>query len=223
MSSLTSVIRYFRAIDTSASDGSGKTGIAFGSFTAKYLTQGGTLVTLTPETITTLGTYQAPTANTNIRIKELANTDPTKGIYEVHFHNDQVAEAGKILWLFLFASGAVIQPLEVDLLPYKSDVDTVKGVDATALSKSINAIGYGTVGTSSSTTSVTTSAMNPSGAGSADEFKNRSIVFANDTATAALRGATSDITASTQSATPTLTVSPALPGTPVSGDTFVVV
>lgn len=113
---LTSLIEYVQALDTSATDGSGKTGLAFGDITAKYLTQGGVLTALTTETITTLGTYQAPTSNAHIRIKELANTDPTKGIYEVHFHNDQVAAAGKRLRAFFSATGARFIPLALDLL-----------------------------------------------------------------------------------------------------------
>jgi hypothetical protein len=113
--SLTSVIRYVRALDSSATDGSGKTGLAFGDVTAKYLVQGGTLTSLTTETITTLGTYQAPTDASHIRIKELSASDPCKGVYEVHLHNTQVASAGVKLWLFLSAAGAAFQPLELDL------------------------------------------------------------------------------------------------------------
>lgn len=112
---LSSVIRYVRALDTSSTTGAGKTGLAFGDITAKYLTKGGTLTSLTTETITTLGTYQAPSSNAHIRIKELNNADPTKGVYEVHFHNDQVAAAGEILWLFLSATGAVFEALELPL------------------------------------------------------------------------------------------------------------
>lgn len=114
--SLVSQIRYAKALDSAATDGSGKISLAFGDFTAKYLVEGGTLTSLTTETITTLGTYQAPTSAAHIRIKELASTDPTKGIYEVHFHDTQVAVSGKKLWLFLSATGAAIQPLELDLI-----------------------------------------------------------------------------------------------------------
>jgi hypothetical protein len=37
----------------------------------------------------------------HIRIKELAGSDLTKGIYEVHFLNTQVVASGLELWLFL--------------------------------------------------------------------------------------------------------------------------
>lgn len=81
-------------------------------------------------------------------------------------------------------------------------------------------VGRGTVTTGSSTTSVTTSAFTPAGA-AADQFKGRTIIFDSDTATAALRGQATDITASTNAAAPTFTVS-ALTTAPSSGDTFCV-
>lgn len=76
----------------------------------------------------------------------------------------------------------------------------------------------GTVDSGASTTSIPTSAFSPAGA-SADQFKGRIVVFDNDTATAALRGEATDITASSNSATPTLTVT-ALSATPAAGDSF---
>lgn len=79
----------------------------------------------------------------------------------------------------------------------------------------------GTVDSGASTTSIPTSAFSPAGA-SADQFKGRIVIFDNDTTTAALRGEATDITASTNSATPTLTVS-TLSATPAAGDTFTVV
>lgn len=75
-----------------------------------------------------------------------------------------------------------------------------------------------TVGSGSTTTSIVTGAFSPSGA-VADQFKGRIVVFDNDTTTAALRGQATDITASSNSATPTLTVT-ALTTAPVSSDTF---
>lgn len=79
----------------------------------------------------------------------------------------------------------------------------------------------GTVSAGASTTSIPTSAFSPAGA-SVDQFKGRIVVFDNDTATAALRGEATDITASTNAATPTLTVT-ALSATPAAGDAFSVV
>jgi hypothetical protein len=63
----------------------------------------------------------------------------------------------------------------------------------------------GTVGSGSTTTSVTTSAMSPA-TSVADQLKGRIVLFDHNTTTAALRGQATDITASSASATPTLTV-----------------
>lgn len=111
---LTSVIRYVRAADTSSTTGAGKTGLAHSDITAKYVKPGGTLTTLTTETITTLGTYQAPTSSAHIRIKEVSSSDPAKGLYEVHFHDDTIS-SGSHIFLLLSATGALFIPLEMDL------------------------------------------------------------------------------------------------------------
>ncbi len=133
--SLTSQIRYCRALDSAATDGSGKTSLAFSSITAKYLTQGGTLTSLTTQDITVLGTYQAPTSAAHIRIKELSSSDPTKGVYEIQFHNTQMVDTGKKLWLFLSATGAAFTPLEVDLIDTAGTIGNVRndGTDAILL------------------------------------------------------------------------------------------
>jgi hypothetical protein len=101
-----------------------------------------------------------------------------------------------------------------------ADVQEING-DATSadnLAKTTRAIARGTVTTGASTTSIPTSAFSPAGA-AADQFKGRIITFDADTATAALRGQSTDITASTNAATPTFTVT-ALTTAPASGDTF---
>ncbi len=79
----------------------------------------------------------------------------------------------------------------------------------------------GTASTGSTTTSITTSAMSPT-TSVADQLKGRVVLFDHDTATAALRGQATNITASTASGTPTLTVV-ALTTAPASGDTFTIV
>ncbi len=93
--------------------------------------------------------------------------------------------------------------------------------DATSaanIAKTTKAIGRATVSGSPSTTSIPTSACTPAGA-AADQFKGRIITFDANTTTTALRGQSTDITASSNSATPTFTVS-ALTTAPSSGDTF---
>lgn len=103
-----------------------------------------------------------------------------------------------------------------------ADLDTqlgaIKGDTAVTREYGDNTVVRGTVNSGASTTSIPTSAFSPAGA-SADQFKGRIVVFDNDTATAALRGEATDITASTNAATPTLTVT-ALSATPAAGDTF---
>jgi hypothetical protein len=89
------------------------------------------------------------------------------------------------------------------------------------LFKTVPAIARGTVGSSPSTTSLPTSAFAPAGA-AADQFKGRVVLFDATTTTTGLRGCARLISASSNAATPTLTVD-TLPATPVSGDVFSVV
>lgn len=101
-----------------------------------------------------------------------------------------------------------------------SNVLSING-DATSaanLAKTTKVIGRGTVSGSPSTTSIPTSAMTPAGA-AADQFKGRIITFDASTTTTALRGQATDITASSNAAAPTFTVT-ALTTAPSSGDTF---
>ncbi len=78
----------------------------------------------------------------------------------------------------------------------------------------------GTVSGSPSTTSIPTSAMSPATSVS-NQLQGQILMFDHDTTTAALRGQKTDITASSASATPTLTVT-ALTTAPVAGDTFTI-
>lgn len=105
-----------------------------------------------------------------------------------------------------------------DLQALITTVDTV--VDSIALYATRTTL-RGTASGTPSTTSIPTSAMTPA-TSVADQLKGRIVVFDDNTTTAALRGQATDITASSASATPTLTVT-ALTTAPVSGDTFTVV
>lgn len=104
----------------------------------------------------------------------------------------------------------------------KVDVEDING-NATAaqnVSKANQAIGRGTATTGGSTTSIPTSAWTPGGAGVVSgQFIGRTIIFDANTATAALQGQATTITANTAGATPTFTVT-ALTTAPSSGDTF---
>lgn len=89
----------------------------------------------------------------------------------------------------------------------------------TRLERAGRALTLGTVDSGATTTSVPTSSLSPA-AGVTDQFKNAVVVFDKDTTTANLRGARARITASTSGGI--LTVSPALPAAPASGDTFAI-
>jgi hypothetical protein len=91
------------------------------------------------------------------------------------------------------------------------------------LQYTVPAIGRGTVGSSASTTSIPTSAYAPATSASvANQLVGGVVYFDATTTTVALRGQRAVITASSASATPTLTVA-ALTAAPASGDTFSVV
>jgi hypothetical protein len=112
----------------------------------------------------------------------------------------------------------VLYPEEAgDIRVNLTTIDSV-AVAAQNLAKTTGAIVRGTATTGASTTSIPTSAFSPSGAAT-DQFKGKIITFDRDTTTTALRGQSTDITGSSNSATPTLTVT-ALTTAPASGDTF---
>ena len=90
---------------------------------------------------------------------------------------------------------------------------------ADRLQRSAESIAFATVGSGSTTTSIVTSAIDPS-ASVADQFKGRIVIFDKATTTAALRGQATDITASTSGGILTVT---ALTTAPSSGDTFTIV
>lgn len=91
-------------------------------------------------------------------------------------------------------------------------------VAAANLAKTTRATVRGTVTSGATTTSIPTSVFAPAGA-AADQFKGMIVKFDADTATTSLRSQSTDITASSNSATPTLTVT-ALTTAPAAGDTF---
>lgn len=102
-----------------------------------------------------------------------------------------------------------------------TQLDAIKADTAVSREYGDNTVIVGTVGSGSTTTSITPSALSPAGS-AADQFKGRIVVFDNDTATAALRGQATDITASSAASLAVLTVT-ALTTAPSSGDTFKIV
>ncbi len=120
----------------------------------------------------------------------------------------------------LISSGTGTGQLSVSSGVIAADVTKLNS-DATAaanIAKTTRAIVRCTASGTPSSTSIPTSACTPAGA-AADQFKGRIITFDADTITTALKGQSTDITASTNSSTPTFTVT-ALTTNPVSGDTF---
>lgn len=101
-----------------------------------------------------------------------------------------------------------------------SDVEAINASTNAAdnLSRAASGITLGTVGAGSSTTSIVTSSLDPAAA-VANQFKSGVVLFDRATTTTNLQGVRSDITASSAGGVLTVT---ALPDTPVSGDTFVI-
>lgn len=135
-----SLIFHVFAQDSTATDGAGKASIAYGSWSCRYIRNGEALSgAITPEDITTIGTYAAPTANTNIRIKAVDNTNAI-GLYEVHIHADWVngTNTCKSLVIYLTAAGVAVLPLEIELIGFDVQatapkVDLVDAPNATAV------------------------------------------------------------------------------------------
>jgi hypothetical protein len=88
---------------------------------------------ITPQDITTLGTYEAPSANTNIRIKKLDDA-VMPGWYEVHLHNDWVNASGNCRTLGIHLSAAGMAPLPIEIALTLLNPETVmRGTDSAAL------------------------------------------------------------------------------------------
>lgn len=137
----TSVLFHIFCQDSTSTSGTGKTGLAFGDFSCRYVRAGETLSgAITAEDISSLGTYQAPTANTNIRIKKLDDTNAA-GLYEVHLHNDWVNATGtrRSLVIILTASGMAPLPMEIQLTALDMNI-VMRGTDSAALASVVGAL-----------------------------------------------------------------------------------
>jgi hypothetical protein len=195
----TDQVIYFVAYDSS-DHVSRKTGLS--SFTVYRSRNGGTATVYTTPTVTELSSSNMP------------------GVYALLIDEDTTIASSsdsEEYAVHITASG---------MDPVSRTLEIYRGVAQTALNKTTNAIGRGTVTTGGSTTSVPTSALSLAGAAAsgvvADQFKGRTVLFDGDTTTAGLRGVSVGITASSASNTPTLTVD-TLPATPASGDTFSII
>ena len=124
----TSVILHVFVQDSSLTTGAGLAGLVFNSagLTCARLRGGETLASPTFQDITTLGTYEAPTANTQIRFKQVHATN-APGWYEIHLHNDWLdatnTRRNLVIMLFGAANMAPVN-IEVELSGFSlHDVD----------------------------------------------------------------------------------------------------
>lgn len=99
------------AMDSTSTSGAGKASVAFGSWSCRYIRNGEAISgAITPEDITTIGTYAAPTANTNIRIKAVDNTNMI-GVYEVQIHSDWVNTTNTCQSLLIYLTASGVAPI----------------------------------------------------------------------------------------------------------------
>lgn len=226
---VTSLVLRVKILDTSVTTGAGKTGLSHSSSgliistiadneaTPTVYTQAASNV----ETITTLGTFAAPTAS-KCRFKEVDATNHP-GIYEIHIANARwaVNSARSVIVSVSGVSGAAQVDAEIQLDPVPANALQIND-SATAAARqerSARTITLGTVGSASTTTSIIASSLDPASA-VLEQWKNKVISFTNDTTTAALRGQSTLVTAYNHG-TLTFTVD-ALTTAPVSGDTFTI-
>ena len=226
---ITSLILRVKILDTAVTTGAGKTGLSHSSSgliistiadneaTPTVYTQAASNV----ETITTLGTFAAPTAS-KCRFKEVdAGNHP--GLYEIHVANARwaVSSARSVIVSISGVSGAAQVDAEIQLDPVPSNLLQIKDSTeaGTKLGESAKTITTGVVGSGSTTTSIVASSLSPSSIEN-DQWNDKVISFLSDTTTTALRGQSCKITDYVH-ATLTFTVS-TLSEAPVSGDTFTI-
>jgi hypothetical protein len=135
------------AQDSTSTTGAGKASVAYSSWTCYYIRNGEAISgAITAQDITTIGTYAAPTANTNIRIKAVDNSIMI-GVYEVQIHLDWVNTTNtcQSLTIYLTASGVAVLPVQIQLT----------GFDPQLLQATPTNITAGTITTVTTVTGVT--------------------------------------------------------------------
>jgi len=205
---------------TNSTTGGGLSGLVFdtASLVAEYRRAGqATWTAITLVTGKTLGTFLSSGF-----IADGALT----GAYEVDVPNAAVAAGARFVLIRLHGAAnmlPVLIEIELDAIDYQ---DGVRGgltalPNNTRLAESASTMIAATASGTPTTTSIPTSSVSVTPT-VANQFSNRLLIFLPTTTTTALRGQVTTITASTSSATPTLTVG-ALTTAPVSGDTFIIV
>lgn len=119
------------AMDSTSTTGAGKASVGFASWACRYIRNGEAISgAITPQDITTIGTYAAPTANTNIRIKAVDNTNMI-GVYEVQIHLDwaNVTNTCQSLTIYLTASGVAPLPIQIPLRALDAQLAALTAVE----------------------------------------------------------------------------------------------
>lgn len=147
---------------------------------------------------------------------DVSSAEVANGFYDVSIAAASVLTAG--VYSVAVVSSALPATLDSAWSYGQTEVDLVSKAGATQFDTALNSVGTFTVGSSSMTTSVITSAMSPAAAVT-DQFKGRVLTFRNDTTTTNLRGQATDITGSSSGGVLTVT---ALTTAPVSGDKGVI-
>src|SRR3972149_9860513 len=121
--------------DSSSTAGAGLTGLTFesASLACRYINPGGTLSgAITLETISTLGTYAAPTSHAYIRFKEVSSASPSQGIYELHIHNDWMNLTGGSVVIMLAGATNMAQTRLKKDLQADANLTGIQGTAQTA-------------------------------------------------------------------------------------------
>jgi len=111
------LIFHIFAQDSTSTSGAGKASVGFASWACRFIRNGEAISgAITPEDLTTIGTYAAPTAATNIRIKAVDNTNMI-GVYEIQIHLDwvNVTNLCQSLTIYLTATGVAVLPVQIPL------------------------------------------------------------------------------------------------------------
>ena len=172
------------------------------------------------------GAAMADCSNEAIEITEAGSPTVGVGIYYLDLTSSEMDADTVVVQVKTGTAGAkttvlILNPEETGDIRVNPTAINDDATSAANLAKTTRAIGRGTVAGGATTTSIPTSAFAPVGT-VADQFKGRIITFDADTATAALRGQSTEITASSEVGSPTMSTFSvtALTTAPASGDTF---
>ncbi len=243
----TSVRKYIFIADSSSTVGAGLTGLVYNSasLTAYYIAGDLsapvqiTLATMTVGTWATGGFIQVDATNMPgwyeigipnaaldggnevvIQFKGAANMVPVNLKIELDVVDTQDAVRLGLTALPNAAADAAGGLVISDAGGFDIDNRSLSAAAVGKANRTLISVVTGTVGSSSNTTTVISSALSPAGS-AADQFIGRIMIFDENTTTVSLRGQATEITASTASATPQFTVT-TLTTAPVSGDTFTI-